>query len=44
MVASPDPAPARGQPDGRRVLPPTRCQHGDHLPLEDALSGSPPNW
>ena len=37
MVAPPDPASERGQPDCRRVLPPTRRQHGDVLRLETPL-------
>ena len=37
MVAPPDPASERGQPECRRVLPPTRRQHGDVLRLETPL-------
>src|SRR3954466_14396196 len=37
MVAPPDPASERGQPECRRVLPPPRRQHGDVLRLETPL-------
>ena len=37
LVAPPDPTSARGKPYRRRVLPPTRRQHGDLLRLETPL-------